>query len=258
MSTLDISNINKQHDVLAIVSQDYPAYESIVNALNTAAKSVVLAQSTTSIPAAAQQSFADRIVVVSGANITSLQSLSSALKDGGLLAVYQSTPQNLTLDLLCNGFVDVTSSDYNGLALTCAAKPDWNTGASQSVNIVPQSAGWGNVGNNDARIDESELLSEADKNVKPSTTLEDCGVGSKKKACKNCTCGLAEMEAAGEEAPKPKLTKEMIENPGVNSNCGSCSLGDAFRCKGCPYRGLPSFKVGEKIVLPDDFLTDDI
>jgi hypothetical protein len=80
-----------------------------------------------------------------------------------------------------------------------------------------------------------------------------CGVeGGKapKKACANCTCGLAEGKVT-------KLTKDMIENP-QSGGCGSCSLGDAFRCAGCPYRGLPAFKVGEKIALPNDFLADDI
>lgn len=104
-----------------------------------------------------------------------------------------------------------------------------------------------------ALVDESSLLSEADL-AKPVNT-DDCEVGSTKKACKNCSCGRADAEKEG-DAPKAKLTIDMIENPAVNSSCGSCALGDAFRCGGCPYRGLPAFKPGERIKLPDDFDMD--
>lgn len=112
----------------------------------------------------------------------------------------------------------------------------------------------------DDLIDEDELLGDDSQHgvdgvngAKSGDRIEAekaSSCGATKKACANCTCGRAEGKVT-------KLTKEMIENP-QSGGCGSCSLGDAFRCAGCPYRGLPAFKPGEKIALPNDFLTDDL
>lgn len=96
-------------------------------------------------------------------------------------------------------------------------------------------------------IDSDALLGEDDL-IRPdlSAIKTDCGTSKagKRKACKGCTCGLKE-ELNGEPAPAQK------------SACGSCYLGDAFRCASCPYLGMPPFKPGEQITLSDRQLKPD-
>eukprot|EP01015_Nassula_variabilis_P005374 TRINITY_DN1392_c0_g1_i7.p1 TRINITY_DN1392_c0_g1~~TRINITY_DN1392_c0_g1_i7.p1 ORF type:complete len:298 (+),score=41.45 TRINITY_DN1392_c0_g1_i7:50-943(+) len=92
-------------------------------------------------------------------------------------------------------------------------------------------------------IDEDALLDENETYQKFGVEAEDCS--TKPKACKNCSCGRKELEETQE---KDDLIKN-IENNNVSSSCGSCYLGDAFRCASCPYKGLPAFKPGEKVKL---------
>ncbi|KAI3903963.1 hypothetical protein MKX01_004031, partial [Papaver californicum] len=133
-----------------------------------------------------------------------------------------------------------------------ASKPSWKIGSSFSIKkatpIFPK------VQQDDDLdlIDEDSLLTEEDLKKPELPVVDDCEVGSSKKACKNCTCGRAEAE---EKVVELGLTEEQIENP--QSVCGSCGLGDAFRCASCPYKGLLAFKLGEKVSLSSNFLVSD-
>lgn len=103
-------------------------------------------------------------------------------------------------------------------------------------------------------IDEDSLVEGGInyKLIKPSCLDEFRKTKRKKRACKDCTCGLKELQEEEEEATRVKLTSVELSEidftiEGKQGGCGSCALGDAFRCDGCPYLGLPPFKPGEVI-----------
>ncbi|KAI9652649.1 MAG: electron carrier [Alyxoria varia] len=157
-------------------------------------------------------------------------------------------------------------------------------------------------------IDEDELLTEEDKTRKvvPPPECQPTAPGKKRRrACKDCTCGLA-AKIAAEDTAKRAAADETLKSlhatnaaspnggavsmaksdaaggpnaapraqkgekyvldvddlaevdftvPGKVGSCGNCALGDAFRCDGCPYVGMPAFKPGEEVRLTMD---DDI
>ncbi|KAJ8669130.1 hypothetical protein QAD02_000389 [Eretmocerus hayati] len=137
----------------------------------------------------------------------------------------------------------------NGLSIceTVGRKPNYEPGSSVKLCLKPAAKVWKLDNDEDEDlIDEDNLLDESDTLKPEAASLKVCGTTGKRKACKDCSCGLAEElngEAAAKEQPK--------------SSCGNCYLGDAFRCASCPYLGMPAFKPGEKIVLPDSQLTAD-
>ncbi|KAI9686568.1 MAG: electron carrier [Bathelium mastoideum] len=115
----------------------------------------------------------------------------------------------------------------------------------------------------DELIDEDSLLTEED--YKRPTYQPECRPEARKRrrACKDCTCGLKERLEAEDNAKRTaadtalgtmKLGVDDLNEvdftvQGKVGSCGNCALGDAFRCDGCPYIGLPAFKPGEEVRL---------
>lgn len=124
--------------------------------------------------------------------------------------------------------------DYNGSIRIVEAAGIWKLSAADMM---------------DDDVIDSDLVLQPTDLLKPSSdslTAPKCGPDSankKKRACKNCNCGLAEELAGGKDAAE-------TVNDLPKSSCGSCYLGDAFRCAGCPYTGMPAFKPGQKVQLP--------
>lgn len=210
-----------------------------------------------------------------------LAEIARVLKPNGRLSLKESVPSTnresetaLLSALTLSGFVDASSSSSSSstpstlVSVECR-KPGFEVGESSALklnfkkkktkpapNVTKKAAIWSLDADDikDAEVDlldPDSLLDESDY-VKPDplSLKYDCGTNKagKKKACKNCVCGLAEELDAG----NPITTRA------PSSACGSCYLGDAFRCASCPYLGMPAFKAGEKITLTDRQLKGDV
>ncbi|XP_075674952.1 anamorsin homolog [Castanea sativa] len=189
------------------------------------------------------------------------------LKPDGTILVHKN-PQSTTVEtdkitsvlerkLLLAGFLEVgvlkstVPSEVQSFGVK-AKKPSWKIGSSFAIKKATKTLPKVQIDDDFDLIDEDSLLSEEDLKKPQLPQVDDCEVGSTRKACKNCTCGRAEEE----KKVQLGFTAEQINNP--QSACGSCGLGDAFRCGTCPYKGLPPFKLGEKVSLSGNFLVADI
>ncbi|XP_069570449.1 anamorsin [Brachyistius frenatus] len=208
------------------------------------------------------------------ASVRTAEKLVSALKLSGFMSVAEVNKAELSPEALSSLRA---ATGYQGNTLSrvriSASKPNFEVGSSSQLKLsfgkkTQQPAEKPALDPNTVKmwtlsafdindddvdlLDSDALLDEEDLKKPDAASLKapTCGEGTakKKKACKNCTCGLAEeldQEAKGK--PTADLPK---------SACGSCYLGDAFRCASCPYMGMPAFKPGEKIVLDNQTLTD--
>ncbi|XP_022153175.1 anamorsin homolog [Momordica charantia] len=265
--------------VLAITDDTVLATSVIFNALrnlgsedagNYDSQIITQAFSTNKLPLGA--SSMDVIISICRSTFPSDQlfgEMSRVLKPGGVILIHKTSQfvavekdesPDVVRRLLLAGFLEAhviekkldSPSEVKNFVIR-AKKPSWEIGSSFAIKKSTKSLPKIQIDDDSDLIDEDSLLTEEDLKKPQLPSVGDCEVGSTRKACKNCTCGRAEEE---EKVQKLGLTSDLLDNP--QSACGNCGLGDAFRCSTCPYKGLPAFKLGEKVSLPGNFLAADI
>lgn len=202
-----------------------------------------------------------------------LQNIIRVLKLGGGVSVLIPEDQEASLSksLMYAGFMDIENKNHKNaeenlfsrtwksnnskiLVEVSARRPPWNPNTAKPLSFLKKSKPissananvWSLAGDDlaedDIELEDEDdiLMNESEKVIIPTLNgdMDDCGESGQKtrKACKNCSCGRAELEESGDFVPQ-KVSAPV-------SACGSCGLGDAFRCSGCPYLGQPAFKMG--------------
>lgn len=198
-------------------------------------------------------------------NNTVLKKLHQFLKPNGTIIFrgpveeLKKSEESFVSRLKLNGFLGETSQNVSiktpddsetTLYEILSKKPSYETGSSVSLSFAKNPVNLWKLtddddDDNDSNlIDESDLLDDIETKKPTESSLRVCSTTGKRKACKDCTCGLSE-ELNGKN-----------EEQNVKSSCGNCYLGDAFRCASCPYLGMAAFKPGEKIILDDSQLVN--
>ncbi|KAI1351846.1 DUF689-domain-containing protein [Xylaria sp. FL0043] len=180
--------------------------------------------------------------------------------DGAFEKAEEEAPVMLRLGGKKNGVNGHNSSNIsNGNGSVPIAKKQ------PAISLLPDDDLDGD-GDEDELIDEDTLLTEEDINQKIQPPAECIPkLGKRRRACKDCTCGLAAKLEAEDRARRAKADADLgvlklgaddlddleldFTVKGKVGSCGSCSLGDAFRCADCPYLGLPAFKPGEEVTI---------
>ncbi len=161
--------------------------------------------------------------------LVSANKLASQMKLAGLVGV--QAPRVVSLEAnqmveLCEHLKIASGSDVKVVEIDCLS-PNFAAGSSTPLSFAqkikkapkkPEKKVWSLADTDDEDVDlinEDDLLDDEDLTRPDQESLRVCGTTGKRKACKDCSCGLAEELSGGNAAPKKSF----------NSSCGSvCSL----------------------------------
>lgn len=203
-----------------------------------------------------------------------LTSLFRSLQPLGTLHLLQCAADSLQSELTLAGFTTLSNDDQNTIIaqrpahspnITFSLKNKLQSDANGAPALnrtktdpAKKKALWTLTAPTTPLIDSDSLLTDADRQ-RPVPTCDPVNPSAprRKRACKNCTCGLAELEQEElknskvvlldgsqngltqevDQTEKERLINAAAAAPKATSSCGNCYLGDAFRCASCPYIG---------------------
>jgi hypothetical protein len=181
-----------------------------------------------------------------------LNKLSNILKGGAKLELEfnsklsEEDSKNLIANLKFAGYLNLNSYfNQEKSAFSCTKKVWSKNKSKKNQNGNP----WKSLKFDENANGKQELVLE-DELFDPFDTYQkfsketDCI--TRPKPCKNCNCGRAEKE---------NQEKQKERDPNFKPECGKCYLGDAYRCAGCPYRGMPAFEPGDKVEFKNENTT---
>lgn len=125
----------------------------------------------------------------------------------------------ISKDLKLSGFINIQEKDR----LIQCQKPNYEVGSAAKLSFNTKNTNdksniekvWKIDADDGDLIDEDELLDEIDFKKPDPESLRTCGTTGKRKACKDCSCGLAEELAAEQYGT--------IAVQAQKSSCGSVS-----------------------------------
>ncbi|KAF4756514.1 electron carrier, partial [Perkinsus olseni] len=154
-----------------------------------------------------------------------LSKVAALLKPAGVVNIFILNPDeklDLSMETVFAGFTggrEITSPKTGAFVHYACRKP-----GTPSVTFTFEMAQSSLCGKSLLEDDDDEYLEPVPETV--GGGKDSCD--NKPRACKNCTCGRAELEAkVGAEEAKKRM--EEAKKGEVKSSCGNCYLGDAFR-----------------------------
>lgn len=172
----------------------------------------------------------DSITITGADSLISYETVSEVIESlnvhGQFIIKYTGKVADSENELKLSGLLSVSTSesDTDGTFVVSGVKPDLSAGGQRRIKRkIPDFKSILAETDNVELLDDDALLKEEDL-IKPSMNeAEECGPKAQKKACKNCSCGLKEVEEADAISNSKDVTPAVIDTTTAKSSCGSVS-----------------------------------